>query len=83
MGKNKNVGKYRVSDGNGHEYDMMYFGDLEGWHAFLRIHFGEDEVSRLYNGGGCEIVISVVYYPDINVFRGQEQLQMIMQNYSA
>ena len=83
LGKNKNVGKYRVSDGAGHEYDMMYFGDLEEWHSFLRIHFGEDEVSRLYNGGGCEIVISVVYYPDINVFRGQEQLQMIMQNYSA
>lgn len=83
LGKNKNVGKYRVSDENGHEYDMMYFGDLDGWHAFLKAHFGEDAVRSLYDGSGGEIVISVIYYPDINVFRGREQLQMIMQDYSA
>lgn len=83
LGKNKNVGKYRVSDGNGHAYDMMYFGDLEGWHAFLAAHFGGEEVRRLYDGGSSEIVVSVIYYPDINVFRGREQLQMIMQDYSA
>lgn len=83
LGKNKNVGKYRVSDETGHEYDMMYFGDLEGWHAFLRTHFGEEEVRRLYDGGGGAIIVSVIYYPDINVFRGREQLQMIMQDYRA
>lgn len=82
LGKNKNVGKYRVSDGAG-EYDMMYFGDLEGWHDFLKAHFGEEAVHRLYNGGGSEIVVSVIYYPEINEFRGQERLQMIMQDYSA
>ena len=83
LGKNRNVGKYIVSDGAGHEYDMMYFGDLESWHAFLAAHFGEDAVRRLYDGSGGEMIISVVYYPDINVFRGREQLQMIMQDYSA
>lgn len=83
LGKNKNVGKYRVSDGSGHEFDMMYFGDLDGWHSFLAAHFGEEEVRRLYGGDGSAIVVSVIYYPDINVFRGREQLQMIMQDYSA
>lgn len=83
LGKNKNVGKYRVSDGSGHEYDMMYFGDLEAWHAFLTEHFGKDEVRRLYDGICSEIIISVIYYPDINVFRGREQLQMVMQDYSV
>ena len=83
LGKNKNVGKYRVSDETGHEYDMMYFGDLERWHDFLKTQFGEEEVRRLYDGGGSAIVVSVIYYPDINVFRGREQLQMIMQDYRA
>lgn len=83
LGKNKNVGKYRVSDGSGHEFDMMYFGDLDGWHSFLAAHFGEEEVRRLYGGDGSAIVVSVIYYPDINVFRGREKLQMIMQDYSA
>ncbi len=35
MGKNRNVGKYWVTDGGGRFYDMMYFGDLEAFHDFL------------------------------------------------
>lgn len=83
LGKNKNVGKYRVEDENAGRYDMMYFGDLESWHAFLEEHFGVQEVDRLYGAGSSAICISVVYYPDINVYRGQESLQMVMQDYSC
>lgn len=83
LGKNKNVGKYRVADESGREYNMMYFGDLERWHAFLTAHFGQEETDRLYTGGNSAIVISVIYYPDINVYRGVESLQMVMQDYSA
>ena len=83
LGKNRNVGKYRVADENGREYDMMYFGDLEQWHAFLAEHFGQEEAERLYAGGSNAIVINVIYYPDINVYRGREELQMVMQDYSA
>lgn len=82
LGKNKNVGKYRVADEAGAGYDMMYFGDLERWHAFLETHFGAEEVRRLYGGGSGAISISVIYYPDINVFRGREELQMVMQDYA-
>ena len=82
LGKNRNVGKYRVADGSGREYDMMYFGDLEKWHAFLTDHFGQEETDRLYGGGSSAIVISVIYYPDINVYRGREELQMVMQDYA-
>lgn len=83
LGKNKNVGKYRVEDENAGRYDMMYFGDLESWHAFLEEHFGVQEVDRLYGAGSNVICISIVYYPDINVYRGQETVQMIMQDYSC
>lgn len=83
LGKNKNVGKYRVADESGREYDMMYFGDLERWHAFLTAHFGQEETERLYRDGSGRIVISVIYYPDINVYRGVESLQMVMQDYSV
>lgn len=83
LGKNRNVGKYRVADESGREYDMMYFGDLEAWHAFLTARFGQEETDRLYVGGSAAIVINVIYYPDINVYKGREQLQMVMQGYSA
>lgn len=83
LGKNGNVGKYRIADGEGREYDMMYFGDLERWHGFLAEHFGQEELDRLYGAGSSAIVISVIYYPDINVYRGVESLQMVMQDYSV
>lgn len=83
LGKNGNVGKYRIADEDGREYDMMYFGDLERWHAFLTEHFGQEELDRLYGAGSSAIVVSVIYYPDINVYRGVESLQMVMQDYGA
>lgn len=83
LGKNGNVGKYRIADEEGREYDMMYFGDLERWHGFLAEHFGQGELDRLYDAGSSAIVISVIYYPDINVYRGVESLQMVMQGYTV
>lgn len=82
LGKNRNVGKYRVADEAGCEYDMMYFGDLERWNTFLEEYFGKEETAGLYHGGSDRICISVIYYPDLNVFRGREELQMVMQDYS-
>lgn len=83
LGKNRNVGKYRVADEGGREYNMIYFGDLEQWHTFLAEHFGPEELDRLYGAGSSAIVISVIYYPDINVYKGVESLQMVMQGYSV
>ena len=81
LGKNSNVGKYQVKDENGRQYDMIYFGDLDKWHDFLAEHFGTEERDRLYQEGSDEIRISVIYYPDINVYQGRASLQMVMKDY--
>lgn len=81
LGKNSNVGKYLVKDETGRQYDMVYFGDMEQWHDFLTEHFSEDERHRLYLTGSDSIRISVIYYPDINVYQGKESLQMVMKDY--
>lgn len=82
LGKNQNVAKYVVSDEQGQKYDMLYFGNLDKWHAFLEETFGEEQRQALYQGSCEDICISVIYYPDINVYQGREQLQMIMKDYS-
>lgn len=83
LGKNENVGKYRIQDEEGNFYEMIYFGDLPAWHAFLDETFGERERMRLYREGKCGIVIQMAYYPDINVYQGKESLQIVMQDYCA
>jgi len=83
MGKNRNVGKYVIADEAGNYYDMIYFGDLEKWHAFLEQKGGKEAVSTIYAGKlrRGELLFSLAYYPDINVFAGRESVQIMMQHY--
>lgn len=83
MGKNHNVGKYLIADETGNRYDMIYFGDLESWNGFLAGKYGSEAKERLYDGrlGRGEMTVSMVYYPDINSYRGKESVQIVMQYY--
>lgn len=87
LGANRNVGKYVVEDENRRRYDLIYFGEIEGFHAYVAAKYGTAALDRLYRTGtggqdaGEEIVLSVVYYPDINEYRGNVSLQMVMKYY--
>ena len=81
LGKNRNVGKYGVTDGNGCYYDMMYFGDMDAFHGFLEEKAGKYMVNRLYGGERVDIPISIIYYPDINRYGGRESIQIVMKGY--
>ncbi len=87
LGANRNVGKYVVEDENRRRYDLIYFGDIEGFHAYVAAKYGTAALDRLYRTGtggqdtGEEVVLSVVYYPDINEYRGNVSLQMVMKYY--
>lgn len=85
LGKNRNVGKYRISDKNGGTYDMIFFGDIDAFHAFLTEKFGTEKLQALYERRLVqgEVSISVVYYPDINSYMGRESIQIVMQSYDA
>ncbi len=81
LGRNGNVGKYTVENEEGGQFEMIYFGDLERWHDFLRENFGQDACDGLYRGVRCEGRIHVVYYPRLDVYQGRERLQMVMEDY--
>lgn len=81
MGKNQNVGKYRISDEGGNFYEMIYFGDVEAFHTFLDQRAEEMGVKQLTEGNRTDIVISITYYPGINSYQGRDSIQIVMQNY--
>lgn len=81
LGQNRNVGKYTVADENGKVYEMIYFGDIEALNDYMRQKFGEASVDSLYYGSCRDIQLSVAYYPDINEFRGNVSVQMVMKHY--
>lgn len=89
LGANRNVGKYTVADEDGRRYELIYFGDIEGFHEYISAKYGAGALDRLYRTGtwtdaGMKsepIVLSVVYYPDVNEYRGNVSLQMVMKYY--
>ena len=82
LGKNKNCGKYKVTDESGKVYEMIYFGDMDKWHQALLQKYGQAAVDELYdwNANG-NMKVNVAYYPDINSYQGRESLQFVMNDY--
>ena len=83
LGKNQNVGKYRIADESGACYEMIYFGDIGQFDSFLTERFGGGSFHKLYAGGvrEGEMEIGMAYYPDINYYAGKENIQIVMQYY--
>lgn len=65
VGRNRNVAKVRLMDPQGTVMDGVYFGEADEF-----VHFIKDRSS-----------VSVTYYPEINQFRGREDIQIVIQNY--
>lgn len=81
LGANKNVAKYSVENESGKKFEMIYFGDIEALNEYMILKFGQNRVENLYRGYGDSIQLSVVYYPDINEYKGNTSIQMVMKYY--
>ena len=65
LGRNRNVVKMLLIDENGIKMDAVYFGEAQEFVNFVQAHDS----------------ISVTYYPEINVYQGRENLQVVIKNY--
>ena len=81
LGKNRNVLKFKIRMKNMALIDAIYFGDIEKFLSFLEEKYGKAQVDALFNGEKNEIELSIIYYPDINEYQGNQTLQIIIQNY--
>ncbi|MDO4554223.1 MAG: single-stranded-DNA-specific exonuclease RecJ [Lachnospiraceae bacterium] len=81
LGAKRNVLKLKVSDADGFGMEGIYFGNIQEFNEYLTSHFGENEVEYMYQGRKNAIRLAVTYYPDVNEFRGQKTLQLIIQDY--
>ena len=65
FGKNRNVVKIKLADEMGYPMDGIYFGDGD---LFL------EEIRD-------KKTIAIVYYPEVNVYQGRENLQVVIRYY--
>lgn len=80
MGANKSFARYRVRTPEGSVKQLVFFGDLEKFDAFLDEKYGPGSAAELYRGT-VSFQVSVVYQLGKNTYRGRTEVQYVMQHY--
>ena len=81
VGKNQNVLKLTLKTERGKSISAVYFGDVEEFREYYGRKYGENEVQQAFLGRPNGIRMSVVYYPEINRYQGNESIQIVIKNY--
>ena len=83
MGKNRNMAKFSVADEEGKRFTLILFRDLEQFLETVEQKYGNRVLQNFTeNRAGYEVKMNVIYYPSINEFRGEQQLQFVMQHWN-
>ena len=82
MGANQNMCKLSVMDDSGRTMDALVFASIyPAFMEFINEKFGEEQVRKAKMNIPNDIVLSIIYYPDINEYNGRRTVQIIVNNY--
>lgn len=81
LGKNQNVCRIQVKSTGETILTAIYFGQAEQFLEFLRQKYGDQAVEQALAGKISGMLVSLAYYPEINVYNGRESIQVIVKNY--
>ncbi len=73
--------KLYVKEKNGPAMDAMYFGESKAFLKELEEYYGKEMVYRLQKGLPVNVKMHLTYYPQINEWNGQKNMQIVIQNY--
>lgn len=81
LGKNQNVCRMQVRSAQGREFTALQFGQPEPFLEFLRKKYGAPAVEQALFGQDSGMLVSFVYYPEINIYNGRESIQIVVKSY--
>lgn len=81
MGKEQNFLRFRLVSSGGNTFQAVYFGDKQKFLDFLAERYTRPLVEAALAGENCDMEISMVYQPEIDDFRGVEELKFEMRSY--
>ena len=80
LGSNYRIIKMTLAK-NGKMITAVYFGGIEEFEDFIKDKFGEDELTKAFNGQANDIELDITYLPSINDYRGNKTLQVVIEDY--
>lgn len=81
MGKNRNVTKFTLKNEYGQTITAVKFGDADEVLDYIKEKYGEEALNNAMTGRENPVVLSMVYSPQINEFRGAKSIEFNIQYY--
>ena len=81
IGKNRNMLKIQVKDAGNVSMEAVYFGDAGEFLDAVAAKYGRGQADRLLAGKAQGIKMSLTYYPGVNEYRGNRQMQIVITDY--
>ena len=82
LGKKQNVCRMQVQSAGGGAFTAVYFGKAEGLLSYLEEKYGRQALEAALAGRDSGILVSFVYYPEINTYLGRENIQIVVKKYA-
>ena len=81
QGKKGNVLRLTIENSNHYRMTAMVFGRAMEFMAFIKEKFGQSEIDRALKGEKNNIEIMATYYPRINEYNGNSQIQIVIDRF--
>ena len=81
FGKNRNVIRMDLMGEEGFSMEGTLFKSGDEFMKELGEAFGEQEAEKALNGNENSINLSVLYYPEINEYRGRNNIRVVIKRY--
>jgi len=81
MGKNNNVIRLVLEDEVGNRYEGIQFGNVETMKEKITNKYSSQAAEDFFAGKKARLSFSICYSPEINEFRGNRTLQIVVRDY--
>lgn len=81
LGVNKNVLKLDLLSPTNISFDGIIFSNSQYFIEEIGNKYGKNELNKILKGLDNDIMVDILYYPDINEFNGRTTIQLIIENF--
>lgn len=81
LGVNKNVLKLDLLSPTNISFDGIIFSNSQYFIEEIGNKYGKNELNKVLKGLDNDIMVDILYYPDINEFNGRTTIQLIIENF--
>ena len=81
IGKTTRAIKMMLQNARNEKIVGLYFGDADGFDAYIAEQFSPESLERLYQGRETQVYLTLSFYPSINEYQGIKTPQIVVQHY--